>query len=169
MSAFEETKNERLKKLELLKEKGVNPYPVFVKKSSDIAEILGDFEKLSEKNKSLNIVGRIMAVRAHGGSIFFDINDGTGKIQAYIKKDEIGEENFSLFGDAADIGDFVGVSGVPFVTKKNEKSIKVSSWKMLAKSLRPLTEKSHGLFNVDVSPTTKCRKGSVHEDVRRRF
>src|SRR3989344_2975972 len=119
MSAFEEIRNERLKKLELLKEKGVNPYPVFVKKSSDIAEILGDFEKLSEKNKSLNIVGRIMDVRAHGGSIFFDI------------------------------GDFVGVSGVPFVTKKNEKSIKVSSWKMLAKSLRPLPEKWHGLSDTE--------------------
>src|SRR3989344_777030 len=135
MSAFEEIRNERLKKLELLKKKGVNPFPVSVKKSSDIAGILGDFEKLSEKNKILNIVGRIMAVRAHGGSIFFDLNDGTGKIQAYIKKD--------------DIGDFAGVSGVPFVTKKNEKSIKVSSWKMLAKSLRPLPEKWHGLSDIE--------------------
>src|SRR3989338_11566464 len=102
MSAFEEIRNERLKKLELLKEKGVNPFPVSAKKSSDIAGVLGDFEKFSEKNKRLNIVGRIMAVRAHGCSIFFDINDGTDKIQAYIKKDEIGEENFSLLGDAGD-------------------------------------------------------------------
>ena len=70
MSAFEEIRNDRLKKLELLKEKGVNPFPASVKKSLDIAEILRDFEKLLEKNKSLNVVGRIMAVRAHGGSIF---------------------------------------------------------------------------------------------------
>ena len=70
MSAFEEIRNERLKKLELLKEKGVNAFPISVKKSSDISEILGDFEKLLEKKKNLDIVGRVMAVRAHGGSVF---------------------------------------------------------------------------------------------------
>ena len=64
MSAFEEIRNERLKKLELLKEKGVNAFPISVKKSSDISEILGDFEKLLERNKSLNIVGRVMAKSA---------------------------------------------------------------------------------------------------------
>jgi len=169
MSAFEEIRNERLKKLELLKKKGVNPFPVSVKKSSDIAGILGDFEKLSEKNKILNIVGRIMAVRAHGGSIFFDLNDGTGKIQAYIKKDEIGEESFSLFSDTADIGDFAGVSGVPFVTKKNEKSIKVSSWKMLAKSLRPLPEKWHGLSDIEERFRKRYLDLLMNESVRRRF
>ena len=169
MSSFEEIRNERLKKLELLKEKGVNPYPVSAKKSSDIAGILGDFEKLLEKNKSLNIVGRIMAIRAHGGSIFFDINDGTGKIQAYIKKDEIREESFSLFSDAADIGDFVGVSGVSFITKKNEKSIKALSWKMLAKSLRSLPEKWHGLSDVEERFRKRYLDLLMNEDVRWRF
>lgn len=169
MSAFEEIRNERLGKLELLKEKGVNPFPVSAQKSLDIVEILSDFEKLLEKNKSLNIVGRIMAVRAHGGSIFFDINDGTGKIQAYIKKDELGEENFSLFADTADIGDFVGISGSPFVTKKNEKTIKASSWKMLAKSLRPLPEKWHGLSDVEERFRKRYLDLLMNEDVRRRF
>ena len=169
MSAFEEIRKERLKKLELLKEKGVNPYPVSAKKTFGISEVLGDFEKLLEKNRRLDIVGRIMAVRAHGGSIFFDLNDGTGKIQAYIKKDEIGEENFSLFGDTADIGDFVGISGVPFVTKKNEKSIKTSSWKMLAKSLRPLPEKWHGLSDVEERFRKRYLDLLMNEDVRRRF
>ena len=169
MSAFEEIRNERLKKLELLKEKGVNAFPISVKKSSDISEILGDFEKLLEKNKSLNIVGRVMAVRAHGGSVFFDLNDGTGKIQAYIKKDELGEEIFSLFNDTADIGDFVAVSGVLFVTKKNEKSIKASSWKMLAKSLRPLPEKWHGLSDVEERFRKRYLDLLMNDDVRRRF
>ena len=169
MSAFEDIRNERLKKLELLKEKGVNPFPVSAKKSSDIAGVLGHFEKFSEKNKRLNIVGRIMAVRAHGGSIFFDLNDGTGKIQAYMKKDEIGEESFSLFSDTADIGDFAGISGVPFVTKKNEKSIKVSSWKILAKSLRPLPEKWHGLSDVEERFRKRYLDLLMNESVRRRF
>lgn len=169
MSAFEDIRNERLKKLELLKEKGVNPFPASVKKSSDISEVLGDFEKLSEKNKSLNVAGRIMAIRAHGGSIFFDLSDGSGKIQVYIKKDEIGEESFSLFADTADIGDFVGVSGAPFVTKKNEKSIKAVSWKMLAKSLRPLPEKWHGLSDVEERFRKRYLDLLMNEDVRRRF
>jgi len=169
MSAFEDIRNERLKKLELLKEKGINSFPVSVKKSFDISEFLRDFEKLLKKNGKLDIVGRIMAVRGHGGSIFFDLNDGTGKIQAYIKKDEIGEEGFSLFSNTADIGDFAGISGIPFVTKKNEKSIKVSSWKMLAKSLRPLPEKWHGLSDTEERFRKRYLDLLMNEDVRRRF
>lgn len=169
MSAFEEIRNERLKKLELLKKRGVNPFPASVKKSLDISEVSRDFEKLLKKNKSLNIAGRIMAIRAHGGSIFFDLSDGAGKIQVYIKKDETGEENFSLFGDAADIGDFVAVAGVPFVTKKNEKSIKAASWKMLAKSLRPLPEKWHGLSDVEERFRKRYLDLLMNGDVRRRF
>ena len=74
-----------------------------------------------------------------------------------------------MFNDTADIGDFVGVSGVPFITKKNEKSIKVSSWKMLAKSLRPLPEKWHGLSDVEERFRKRYLDLLMNEDVRRRF
>ena len=93
MSAFEEIRNERLKKLELLKEKGVNAFPISVKKSSDISEILGDFEKLLEKKKleyCRQSYGRKSARRFR----FFDLNDGTGKIQAYIKKTNSEKKSF---------------------------------------------------------------------------
>ena len=169
MSAFEEIKNEKLKKLKLLKEKGINPYPAFVKKSFDISQVLRDFGKLSKKNRKLDLAGRIMAIRAHGGSIFFDLSDGTGKIQVYAKKDEIGEENFSLFGDTADIGDFAEISGVLFVTKKKEKSVKAASWKMLAKSLRPLPEKWHGLSDVEERFRKRYLDLLMNDNVRQRF
>ena len=169
MSAFEEIKNERLKKLELLKEKGVNPFPVSVKKSLDISETLRDFERFLEKNRKLDLAGRIMAIRTHGGSIFFDLSDGTGKIQTYLKKDEVGEESFSLFDKAADIGDFVEIFGVPFVTKKKEKTIKAFSWKMLAKSLRSLPEKWHGLSDVEERFRKRYLDLLMNDDVRQRF
>ncbi|MEK7130770.1 MAG: OB-fold nucleic acid binding domain-containing protein, partial [Patescibacteria group bacterium] len=89
MSAFEDIKNERIKKLNLLKEKGIEPFPVSTDIDLSVADVLADFENLLEKGKEIKIAGRIMAVRTHGGSVFFDLNDGGGKIQIYLKKDEM--------------------------------------------------------------------------------
>ena len=86
-----------------------------------------------------------MAIRPQGGLLFFNINDGTALFQGLLKKDEMDESVFDLFSQTVDIGDFVEVSGLLFVTKRNEKTIKVKNWKMLSKSLRPLPEKWHGL------------------------
>jgi len=81
--------------------------------------------------------------------VFFDLYDGTGKIQGLIKKDEIGEEQFNLFVETIDIGDFVGINGKTFITKKGEQTIAVSEWKILTKSLRPLPEKWHGIKDAE--------------------
>src|SRR3989338_3442466 len=107
-------------------------------------EVVNDFEKLSKK-ENLILAGRIMAIRPQGGLLFFNINDGTALFQGLLKKDEMDESVFDLFSQTVDIGDFVEVSGLLFVTKRNEKTIKVKNWKMLSKSLRPLPEKWHGL------------------------
>jgi lysyl-tRNA synthetase class 2 len=96
MSSLEEIRNERIKKLEILKEKGIEPYPVSVSRDFAVSELLDNFPKLSKRKKPFFAVGRIMAIRSHGGSIFFDINDGSAQMQAYLKKDEIGEKQFSL-------------------------------------------------------------------------
>ena len=149
MSSLEEIRGERLKKLELLREKGVNPYPVSVSRDFPIAEALNDFSKLSKRRKAIHLAGRIMAIRGHGGSVFFDFSDGTGKIQGYIKKDEVGDESHNLFLETVDIGDFIEFAGSLFVTKKKEKTLKISKWKMLAKSLRPLPDKWHGLQDIE--------------------
>ncbi len=149
MSSFEEIRDERIKKLELLKEKGINPYPISVSRDFSNTEVLENFSKLSKRKKPLRLAGRVMAVRGHGGSVFFDFFDGTERLQAYIKKDEVGEESHNLFLNTIDVGDFVELSGTLFVTKKKENSLKISEWKMAAKSLRPLPDKWHGLQDIE--------------------
>ncbi len=151
MSTFDEIREERIKKLNALKEHGLDAYPARVGKISSIKEIESSFMALVESEKEISVVGRIMALRAHGGSIFFDIFDGSSNeaFQAYLKKDAIEEETFSFFEKFVDIGDFIFLTGKVFLTKKNEKTILVSKWVMVAKSLRPLPEKWHGLQDVE--------------------
>lgn len=144
MSTFEEIRGERLKKLEILKNKKINPYPAISDREYSLSQVSADFDELSKK-ESLVLAGRIMALRPQGGLVFLNVNDGTGLFQGLLKKDEMDGESFDLFSQTVDIGDFVEFSGSLFTTKRNEKTIKVKNWKMLSKSLRPLPEKWHGL------------------------
>lgn len=96
----------------------------------------------------VRIAGRITAFREMGKSIFIDIRDFSGRIQAYAKKDALGEQAFSLF-QKLDIGDIIGVEGSLFTTRTNEITVKIASFKMLSKSLRPLPEKWHGLTDME--------------------
>ena len=149
MASLEEIRSERIKKLELLKEKGINPYPVASERDFTIEEALISFDTLVNKGEIKILLGRLRAVRGQGGVIFFDIDDSTGSIQGVLKKEEVEEDVFSLFVDTIDIGDFIQVSGTFFATKRGEKSILVKSWKMLSKSLRPLPDKWHGLSDIE--------------------
>lgn len=169
MSTFEEIKEERIKKANILKGKGINPYPVSSLRDFSVAEVVAGFAKLSKKKELFSVTGRVTAMRSHGGSIFFDINDGSASIQAYIKKDEVGEEQFSLFFETLDVGDFIKVSGRLFLTKKKEKTIKVSKWKMLAKSLRSLPEKWHGLKDIEERFRKRYIDILMNNEVRQRF
>lgn len=149
MATIDEIRKDRFRKLQTLVDLGINPYPISVKKDFTLSEIKKKFKKLSTRKKPFFTVGRIIAYREHGGSAFFDLYDGTEKFQCYIKKDEIGKKSYLLFTEIIDVGDFVEVAGVPFLTKKKEKTIKISHWKMLAKSLRPLPDKWHGLTDIE--------------------
>tara|TARA_Y100000310_G_scaffold104239_1_gene102557 strand:+ start:4642 stop:6099 length:1458 start_codon:yes stop_codon:yes gene_type:complete len=141
MASIEEIRKTRLKKLKQVEE----PYPVKVKRTHTVAEVLQDFSKLSKAAKEVIVVGRIRSIREHGGSTFFHVKDGTGAVQAYLKKDKVGEKAYQSFLDMFDIGDFVQVRGSLFLTKRKEKTIEVAAYTMLAKSLLPLPEKWHGL------------------------
>jgi lysyl-tRNA synthetase class 2 len=143
MASLEEIRKERIRKLETLKKKGLNPYPAETNRTHKISEFLKEFKNLDEGT----LVGRIMSLRSFGGSIFSDLNDGSDKIQVYFKKDDLGDELFNLFEENIDIGDFIEATGSPFTTKKGEQSLLVSNWKIISKSLRPLPEKWHGLQN----------------------
>ncbi|MFA5651887.1 MAG: lysine--tRNA ligase [Candidatus Paceibacterota bacterium] len=144
MSSFEELRNIRIDKLKLLEKAGVNPYPAIALKDYPLRDVISDFDKIAKK-KSVNLAGRIMAIRGQGGLIFFNINDGTGLFQGLLKKDEMEEKVFDLFQNTIDIGDFIEISGKLFVTKRGEKTLQVVTWKILTKSLRPLPEKWHGI------------------------
>lgn len=137
----------RLKKLENLRRKGLNPYPSKSKRTLTCKEAVSDFSKL--KDKELYLVGRIRSIRSHGRSTFADLEDESGKIQFYLNEELLGYEKYKLF-ENFDIGDFIQVAGKLFETKTGEKTIKVSDFKILAKSLLPLPEKWHGLKDIEL-------------------
>ncbi len=135
----------RLKKLEAIGKAGVLAYPARTKRTHKITEALKTFTSLTRLKKEVILAGRIRSLREHGGSTFLHIEDGTGKLQAFFRKDRIGERAYKLFLNNFDTGDFIEVRGILFKTKRGEKTIESSDFKMLAKSLLPLPEKWHGL------------------------
>lgn len=149
MAAIDELRKARLKKLEAVKTAGFLAYPEETKRTHMIQESLNNFAKLAGDEREIILAGRIRSQRGHGGVTFFDIEDGSGKIQAFLKKDRVGEESYRFFNENFDIGDFAEVRGILFQTKAGEKTIEVADYKMLAKSLLPLPEKWHGLQDVE--------------------
>jgi len=148
-SPLETIKAERVRKLDLLKVAGMNPFPPDSHRTHEVSTFLSEFDSLLDSNEFVTLSGRIRAFRAHGGSVFADISDGTGIFQAYFKQDELGNEVFSLLVDAVDSGDFIEVSGKAFLTKTGQKSLIVEAWRMLAKSLLPLPDVWFGLKDED--------------------
>ncbi len=144
MATLEELREVRLKKLALLRQKGMDPYPAVVARDFSLAALVEEFPRIAPE-RALSIAGRIMALRPQGALTFIVLNDGTGKFQALIKKDEISADQWELFEQAVDIGDFLEITGTLFTTARGEKTITVKRWKMLSKSLLPLPEKWHGL------------------------
>lgn len=157
MATIDELREIRLKKLKALKSAGILAYPEKTKRTHRISEALEKFGRLSRQKKEIVLAGRIKGIREHGGSAFFDIEDGsaslttggTDRIQAFLKKNGVGEKKYQFFFNVFDIGDFIEVRGILFKTKRGEKTIEIADFKMLAKSLRPLPEKWHGLQDVE--------------------
>ncbi|MEK7503578.1 MAG: lysine--tRNA ligase [Patescibacteria group bacterium] len=139
----------KLNKLAALRKAGINPYPVKTKRTHTIEQALAGFDQLSEQKTKLSLVGRIRSVRAQGALTFLHFEDGTGKIQAFLKEDQVGAEKYKFFSDNFDIGDIAEFSGILFITKRGEKTIEVAEFQMLSKSLLPLPEKWHGLQDVE--------------------
>ena len=134
----------RRKKLDALRAKGVEPFGSAFDVSGSIAEVREQFKE----GETLRAAGRITAHRDMGKSHFLDLRDATGRIQIYIHAKEVGPELIYVFR-LLDIGDFIGVEGTCFVTKSGEPTLKVRSFRLLAKALRPLPEKWHGLQDIE--------------------
>jgi len=166
--ALEEIRNERIKKLETLKEKGVDPYPSVTPKSQKISDIHKKFLALEKSRKKLTVSGRLIAKREHGGAMFLDLKDATGKIQLLFKKDLL-QDKFDLASETLDVGDFICVQGKAFTTNRGEATIEVVAWTMLAKSLRPLPEKWHGLQDIEERFRKRYLDLVMNDEVRARF
>lgn len=149
MATIDDLRKTRIKKLEAIRKALFNPYPEKTKRTHKIAEALKDFNGMARSKKEAILVGRIKSVRGHGGSAFLDVEDGSGRIQAFLRKDRVGERSYQFFLNNFDVGDFIEARGILFKTKKGEKTIEVADFKMLAKSLLPLPEKWHGLQDVE--------------------
>ena len=149
MSSIDEIRDARIAKLELLKKKGVNPYPAESKREMSLKEAVENFDSLEKNKEEKWISGRIMSIRGQGAIVFITLNDGTGLFQGLFKKDILGEEKLNFWSEVVDIGDFVEIQGKFFTTSRGEKTLEVKDWRMLSKSLRPLPEKWHGLVDVE--------------------
>jgi len=139
----EDIRQVKLEKLEKVREFGMEPYPEKNERSHANAEALEKFDELS--GKEITLVGRVRSMRPMGGSAFASIEDETGKIQLFLNKGNMKEELFKLFIKAIELGDFVQVSGELFLTKTEEKSIKVTDWKVLSKNIRPVPTEHFGI------------------------
>jgi lysyl-tRNA synthetase class 2 len=142
---------ERREKLERLREAGIEPYPHSFEDRVDIGEVRSAHEGLPagmETDSRYRVAGRILARRGHGKAAFLDLRDGSGQVQLHAREDVLGEEAFELLVHL-DLGDFVGVEGRAFATKRGELSIEVERWRLLAKSLRPPPDKFHGLEDTE--------------------
>lgn len=158
----------RIDKMHKIEEHGWKPFGYRFLYTHRAADIAAQFDELSEKETEVKMAGRIMAIRGHGKTCFMDMQDKTGRIQVYVRKDVIGEENYALI-KLMDIGDTVGITGTVFRTHMGELSIKANSVEMLSKSLRPLPEKWHGLKDVETRYRQRYVDLIVNPEVRDTF
>lgn len=135
-------------KLEKIAELGFEPYGGRFDWTHHTDTILADAEALEKKEDHVKVAGRIMIIRGHGKTAFCKLRDEKGDIQLYFRKDTLNEKEWNLF-KLVDMGDILGVEGTVFTTHTGEVTIRVLSFTMLSKSLRPLPEKWHGLTDVE--------------------
>ncbi len=158
----------RREKLAKLRAEGKDP---FVKVSYEVnqnsASIIRDYEAL--EGKEVSIAGRLMSRRIMGKASFSHIQDRDGKIQIYVRRDDVGEEDYAAFKKDYDLGDVMGIRGVVFKTQTGEISVHCTHIEMLTKCLRPLPEKQHGLTNADLRYRQRDLDLIVNPEVKEAF
>ena len=158
----------RRDKLSALQAAGENPYEITRFARDHMAQEIRDhFDEL--EGQEVTIAGRMMSRRIMGKASFADVADGSGRIQVYLRIDEMGEEAYKATKTSWDVGDIVGITGHVFRTKRGEISVKATAGKLLSKSLRPLPEKFHGLQSTDLRYRQRYLDLIMNPDVRRTF
>jgi lysyl-tRNA synthetase class 2 len=163
---------QRMLKLERLRERGIDPYPARARRSHTAAEAIAAFEEAEANGAdgpTVEVTGRLRAIRVMGKSTFAHIEDGSGRIQIYLKRDNLGEEAYEIFKRDVDLGDFLGVEGHLFRTRTGEVTVHVRSYQLLTKTLHPLPEKWHGLRDVETRYRRRYLDLIANEEVRSIF
>jgi lysyl-tRNA synthetase, class II len=164
---YNELIKERRQKLAKLQAEGRDPFDVYkVNRTHSSKEVKDNYEELD--GKTVTVAGRLMSKRVHGKAGFSDIRDRYGKIQLYIKINDVGEEKLKEF-KSFDIGDLLSVTGMVFKTKTGETSIHIHDFELNAKSLKPLPEKWHGLKDMDLRYRQRYVDLIMNEDVKDTF
>lgn len=163
----------RLAKVEELRARGEDPYPVRFDRTHTLGEVREHWDDKIDPGTStedrVRIAGRVLLKRTQGRLIFAKVRDGTGELQLFVSQGELGVEAFARFGDEIDRGDWVGVEGKVMKTKLGELSVNASSFQMLSKALRPLPEKWHGLSDTDTRYRQRYVDLIANDDARRVF
>jgi len=169
LSELQDERARRLAKVEAERERGRDPYPVRFDRTHTAAELHAAYDGIdagSETDDVVRVAGRILLVRRQGKLTFATVRDGTGTVQLFVSRGVLGDERHAEFDDL-DLGDWVGAEGTVMKTKKGELSVKVNRFELLAKALRPLPDKWHGLGDVDTRFRQRYVDLVVNEDARR--
>lgn len=141
----------RIAKLERLRERGIDPYPARSTRTHTAAEAIAAFEAAPEGERvEAQVAGRVVSARVMGKSTFAHLADGSGRVQIYLRQDEIGDDAYEMFRRDVDLGDFIAARGHMFRTRTGEVSLHVEAITFLSKALLPLPEKWHGLRDVEI-------------------
>lgn len=139
-------REDRLKKLNNLKDLNINPYPAKSNRDINVKELVNNFDKLNSEQKQHTIAGRIRSLRSHGNITFINLEDESGTVQVVISKKELNNiDNYKIFSKNIDNGDFIQFTGLAFVTLKGENSLLCKDFKILSKALRPIPDSWYGL------------------------
>lgn len=173
MEPIELLRAHRRAKLDELRRRGVDPYPAAFPVDGRVSEVAGRFaavpaEEMEQLAPKVRVAGRVTALRRHGKTAFADLSDGDGRLQVYLKRDELGEERFALL-DGLDLGDFLGVEGVAFRTRTGELTIRVARLEVLAKALQPWPEKWHGITDRELRARQRYLDLATNSAARRVF
>ncbi len=148
----------RKEKLAAFREAGMEPYPYEFDRDCTVEQFLHDFESLEAEQTEVRMAGRVVAKRVMGKASFAHFLDDTGRVQFYVRRDDVGEDTYKLYKSGVQIGDWVGLTGTAMVTKTGEKTLHVTAWTLLAKNIRPLPvvkedadtgEKHHAFSDTD--------------------
>lgn len=161
--------DERRKKRDALVAAGMNPYSATTATTHTIEAVQKDFSILEASSETVTISGRVMALRLHGSLAFADIFDGTARLQVMLTKEHLAADIFALFIDTIDAGDFIEVTGVAFITKRETQAVLVKDWQILTKSLQAIPAEHFGIKDEDTRYRKRYLDILLDEELRALF